>query len=83
MSLGYLVIGLTFGFNLWRADRPFAMAFWFAVVFFPVLLIIAIRSTSNVRRFWSLWLLSWIFVAFWAFYQLMWMPWTNGGKWGW
>lgn len=79
----YLQVGLTFGFNLWRADRPFAIAFWFAVVLFPLLLLVAIRSTEHPRRFWPLTITAWSFLVFWVFHQLIWMPWTYGGPWGW
>jgi hypothetical protein len=83
LCLMYLQVGLTFGFNLWRADRPFAIAFWFAVVLFPFLLFVAIRSTKHPLRFWTLAITAWVFLAFWVFHQFIWMPWTFGGPWGW
>jgi hypothetical protein len=83
VSLLSLQVGLTFGFNLWRSDRPFAIAMWFGVVFFPVLLLAALRSVERPRRFWILAAAAWSFVAFWFFHQVIWMPWTFGGPWGW
>jgi hypothetical protein len=43
----------------------------------------AIRSNENPRRFWPLTIGAWAFVAFWMFYQFVWMLWTHGGPWGW
>ena len=83
LSYLYLVTSLTFGINLWRADRPFAIALWFAVVLFPILLLVAIRSIGSPRRFWRLAIAAWFFVAFWAYHQVIWQPWTYGGPWGW
>jgi len=83
VAFGYLVVGLTFGFNLWRVDRPFAIAMWFAVLLFPAFLVATIRSSERPRRFWALTAAAWCFAAFWAYWNFLWMPWTYGGPWGW
>ena len=83
VSLGMLMVGLTFGASLWQVDRPFAIAMWFATVLFPALLIVAVRSAIAPRRFYTLAALAWLFVAFWAFHTFLWRPWLVGGPWGW
>lgn len=77
------LVGVGFGFNLWRADRPFAIAMWFAVVGFPALLISTLRSQPQLRRFYGLAIAAWLFAAFWIFHNFFWMPWAAGGPRGW
>jgi hypothetical protein len=68
MSLECLVVGATFGFNLWRPDRSFAIAMWFAVVLFPIFVAWALfrsfkaQSLATTAR---LALITWAFVVFW------------------
>lgn len=79
----HLVVGIGFGFNLWRADRPFAIMLWFATVLFPALIVVTLKSTARPRVFYSLSGVAFMFAAFWLFHDLIWMPWTVGGPWGW
>jgi hypothetical protein len=68
ISLDTLVVGVTFGFNLWRPDRPFAITLWFAGVLFPAFVAWALvrslkaQSLATTAR---LTLVTWAFVAFW------------------
>lgn len=68
MSLEWLVVGVTFGFNLWRPDRLFAIAMWFACVLFPAFVAWALarslkaRSLATTAR-WTV--AAWGFGAFW------------------
>lgn len=83
VSLMTLYVGLTFGFNLWRADRPFAIALWFAVIMLPALVLAALKAKEEPRLFYPLAAISWLFVAFWIFHGFIWMPWAAGGPPGW
>jgi hypothetical protein len=83
LALMTFFVGAGFGVNLWRADRPFAVAMWFAVVGFPAWLIVALRSQAAPRRFYGLAISAWLFAAFWIFHNFWWMPWTAGGPHGW
>ena len=83
LCFGYLVMGLSFGLNLWRADRPFAIALWFAVVLFPLFIANAMSATKTPRQFWIMTGMAWSFAAFWVYHNFIWMPWTYGGPWGW
>lgn len=83
LSIAYLFVGLSFGFDLWRLDRPFAIMLWFAIVLFPVFIGVTIRGTTTLRQLWIMTTLAWSFAAFWVFVNFVWMPWTYGGPWGW
>jgi hypothetical protein len=49
MSLGWLVAGVTFGSNLWRPDRLFAIAIWFAGVLFPAFVAWALARSLKAQ----------------------------------
>lgn len=83
ICFGSLVVGLTFGFNLGRSDRPFAIAMWFAVVIFPGLIVAALRLAKTRRQLLMWTAAAWAFAGFWVFHNFVWMPWTYGGPWGW
>lgn len=78
-----LAVGLTFGVNLWRSDRPFAIALWFAVVLFPGFIVVALRLSGTRRQLLLMTAAAWTFVTFWIFQNFVWMPSTHGGPWGW
>jgi hypothetical protein len=68
LSVEWLVVGVTFGFNLWRPDRIFAIAVWFAAVLFPAFVAWALmkslkeRSLATTARLAAV---TWTFAAFW------------------
>lgn len=83
LALAMLIVGLTFGANLWRPDRPYAIIIWLALVFFPAFIAFALASKGSPRRFYILSAIAWLFVAFWLFENFFWKPWEYGGSWGW
>lgn len=83
LSVEELAVGLTYGGNLWRTDRPFAIALWLAVVVFPLFIGTAMGAAKTSRRLWIVTGVSWAFAAFWVCESFVWMPWAHGGPWGW
>ena len=60
-----LAVGLTFGFDLWKASDPFPTILWIAVLIFPLAIMLALKaSQSSVRT------LTFVFCACWAFIGL-------------
>jgi hypothetical protein len=76
-SIEFFAVGVGFGFNLWRPDRLFAIAVWFAVVLFPGFVAWALyqsfrmQSLATTARLASA---AWMFVAFaiWDIYIARW-----------
>jgi hypothetical protein len=50
IALEYLIVGLTFGFNLWRLNDLRPTLFWIAVVSFPFLLVVGLQRTRRSSR---------------------------------
>jgi hypothetical protein len=67
MSVGSLVVGVSFGFNLWRPERLFATLVWAAVVLFPGFLVWALMTSFKAKSAATTICLaaaSWAFVVF-------------------
>jgi hypothetical protein len=79
VSFTSLFVGLTFGLNLWRSDRPFAIALWFAEVMFPGFIVAALRLVNTCRQLLKWTAAAWTFAGFWVFHNFIWMPWGYGG----
>ncbi len=68
ISLEWLVVGVTFGSNLWRPDRPVAITMWIAGVLFPAFVAWALarslkaQSLATTAR-WTL--ATWGLAGFW------------------
>jgi len=77
LSLEWLLVGLTFGSNLWRPDRVFAIAMWFAGVLFPGYVGWALTKSFKAQSLATttlLALIAWGFATFWfcEIYVLKW-----------
>jgi hypothetical protein len=73
------VVGVTFGFNLWRPDRLIAIGLWLAAVLFPAFVAWALMKSFKARSLATtarLALIAWAFAAFW-----LWEVYV--GRWGW
>jgi hypothetical protein len=68
MSFEWFFTGVTFGSNLWRPARLFAITMWFAVILFPVFVGWALNISLKARSLATtarLALIAWGFAAFW------------------
>ncbi len=64
MSLEWLTVGVTFGFNLWRPGRSFAILTWVAVVIFPAFVAWALAKSFKAK---SLGITAVLSLAAWTF----------------
>ena len=62
-SLYFLVIGASLAPFLLRAERPFAVAAWLAVLVLPVWLWFVLRVPPRSPRFYPLAIASWLYTA--------------------
>jgi hypothetical protein len=79
MSLVWFIAGVTFGFNLWRPDRLFAILMWAAAVVFPALVAWALAKSFKAQSLATTALLTfavWAFAGFW-----LWDVYV--ARWGW
>jgi hypothetical protein len=83
IAFGSVVAGLTFAPLLFRAERPFAIAMWAATVLFPLFLLALLAMPRGSKRLYPLAAISWLFAATWMVINLVWVPSSAGGPWGW
>ena len=82
VALLQLLSGLIWASIFFRADRPFAISMWLAQIFFPIYLLLTVRS-YQAKHFYLLVASAWAFVGFWVFHTFIWIPSAFGGPWGW
>ena len=83
VAYGSVVAGLTFAPLLFRAERPFAISMWLATVLFPIWLLALLMLPRGSERLYPLAAASWLFATAWLVFNLIWVPSSAGGPWGW
>lgn len=86
VALDFFAVGVFFGMALWRPDRPFGIAMWFATVLFPVFVAYALWRSLRVKSLKTTAILAsacWAFACFFMWENFVWMPFAHGGPWGW